>query len=155
MTGIVEICTEQTKSFPQKHPLHSSAILHSSIALCWFVPGTPISPPHSEPACTLLQQPHLCHSFNPSHNPSTFPSFSTEMSSRGDGTREVHILVRRRESQASAGSSKMRCEHDSEQIMFSKNCQEYGSTHSEQMELNLMTTAYHLELPMCYRKSFP
>lgn len=131
---------------------HTSFIHSSLLVRSWH---THFSPPHSESACTLLQQPHLCHSFNPSHNPSTFPSFSTEMSSRGDGTREVHILVRRRESQASAGSSKMRCEHVSEQIMFSKNCQEYGSTHSEQMELNLMTTAYHLDLPMSYRKSFP
>lgn len=45
LADIVEICTEQTKSFPQRHHLHSSATLHSSIALCWFVPGTHFFPP--------------------------------------------------------------------------------------------------------------
>lgn len=119
---------------------HTSFIHSSLLVRSWH---THFSPPIQS------QRAHCCNTL------STFPSFSTEMSSRGDGTREVHILVRRRESQASAGSSKMRCEHVSEQIMFPKNCQEYGSTHREQMELNLMTTAYHLELPMCYRKSFP
>lgn len=91
------------KIFPQKHPLHSSTTLHSYTALCWSFPGTPISPPNSDPACTLLQHPHLCHSFNPSHNPNTFCSFSTEVSSRDDRTWEVQVLARHRESQESAG----------------------------------------------------
>lgn len=83
------------------------------------------------------------------------------MLNRDDGTWEVHVLdigkARRvlapGENSPLANTSWETCEHVSEEIMFSKNCQEYGSTHSEQMELNLVATAYHLELPMCYRKS--
>lgn len=47
LTDVVEIRTEQTKSLPQNHPLHSSAIPHPPIALCWlflahaFLPPTP------------------------------------------------------------------------------------------------------------------
>lgn len=56
LADIAEICTEQTKSFPQKYHLHSSATLHSSTALCWFVPGTHVSSPqfrNSLPTATI------------------------------------------------------------------------------------------------------
>lgn len=79
LADIAEICTEQTKSSPQKHHLHSSATLHSSTALCWFVPGTHVSSPQfrtSLPTATIsLSLQSLC----PSPNLCTFPAFSTEM----------------------------------------------------------------------------
>lgn len=127
-----------------------ASFIHSSLLVCsWHT----FLPTHSKPVCcsTLISAIPLIPLITPTYSPLSAQRCQADLTGPEKFMYQLVIGKAKRVlapgENSSINKAKMRCEHVSEQI-FSENCEYCGSTHSEQMELNLMTTAYHLELPM-------